>query len=68
MRNGGESEGLKFVTIYSYTIRESNKPMYALFVDANHDDMDVSPYIQSYTCLMANGILTVEGKNFLNEE
>lgn len=68
MRNGGRSEGLTFATIYAYRSIDSDKPAYALFVDADHDDIDVSPYVKSYTCLMANGILTIEGQKFINGE
>lgn len=69
LRNGGkdpdEPSQVQLPFIYSFKLNGSTHTHYAAFTDGKYDDMDESPFVSSYKCLMANGILTVEGQEFL---
>lgn len=72
LRNGGrdpdEPSQAPMPLIYRYcTLDNPGKEMYALFTEPQYDDMDKSPFIHRYECLMANCILTVEGDRWLQQ-
>jgi len=71
LRNNGrdlsEPSQVPFSLIYRYrNVTDDGKWLFALFINSDHDDMDSSPFVLDYECLMANCILTKEGQAFLN--
>ncbi len=68
LRNGGNIEQFNYPLIYAYQAVDNPKTVYAFFASPEYDDMSLSPFVKSYTCLMANGILTIAGQKFLNGE
>jgi cell division protein YceG involved in septum cleavage len=65
--NQRDEEGFFYPLIYSYTRKGSAETLYALFTDAQYDDMDVAPMIENVVCLAANGILTIDGQEFIKD-
>ena len=64
LANGGVIEGMVFLVIYVYK-SINGETLFSMFTDPMYDDMHISPYVQDVICLMANGILTIEGQQFL---
>jgi len=68
LMNGGRDEEGRFSLIYSYTLKGSAETLYALFVHPDHDDMDAAGNrIENVICLFANGVLTIDGQEFIKE-
>ena len=69
LENGCRDErGSLFPLIYSYTLMGGGETFYALFADADHDDMEhpaVAPHVENVVCLAANACLTIDGEEFL---
>lgn len=65
LQNGGKYEGYKFPLVYEF-ISNDNKRHFAVYAKNKHDDMDATPFVIGYTCLMANGILTQSGEIFVS--
>lgn len=55
-----------FPLIYKYQ-GHSGETLFSLFTSPDYDDMDSSPYVKNVVCLMANCVLTVDGKDFLKK-
>ncbi len=69
LKNGcKDDEGHFYPLIYKYTMEGGAELHYALFLEPQHDDMDVSPYVDEVALLAANGILTVTGQHFIGEQ
>ena len=64
LQNGGKYEGYKFPLVYEF-ISNDNKRHFAVYAQAEHDDIKATPFVESYVCLMANGILTKQGTAFI---
>tara|TARA_Y100000310_G_C20629710_1_gene787952 strand:- start:420 stop:662 length:243 start_codon:yes stop_codon:yes gene_type:complete len=66
LENGGHEDGFFFPLVYSYRSVGGGKVLYALFTGPEYDDMDTSPYVADAVCLMANGVLTLDGQRFVD--
>ena len=67
LKNGGKDDGFTFAVIYSYCRRGGAERLYALFTDVQYDDMNLSPYVEDVICLMVEGVLTIDGKEFIKD-
>tara|TARA_Y100000034_G_C6874945_1_gene399974 strand:- start:896 stop:1165 length:270 start_codon:yes stop_codon:yes gene_type:complete len=70
LQNGGAYPGDPPASlIYRYTgMPGTAQELYAVFMHPDHDDMDSSPFVHNVVCLMANGILTVDGEEWLETQ
>ncbi len=64
LRCKGNLEGMTFERIYKYE-SVSGEKLFALFTEAQFDDMMGNRYVKNPVLLMDNGELTDEGKTFL---
>ena len=66
MKNGGTLFGDPvYTSIWKYTT-QARTETYAIFTTTEHD-MFISPHVAEPVLLMAKGMLTEEGKKFLND-
>ena len=67
LENGGAYPGDPPASLICECLSFDTSRHYAIFMLSEHDDIEKSRFIKSYTCLFANGIVTVDGQEWLKE-
>ena len=65
LQNGGHYEDDPVpATIYSF-VDDFGKEEYAVFYDTTYNDMAITPFVREFKCLFANGMITVNGQEWI---